>query len=118
MTTPEFTKGTSPLEYLERADREMAAGNGQEAAGLMWQAIEATIVGQAKDKGIAEADLRKMALALDSGAPEEKRWYMDSIVTGVTLWEHAKAELMEEYELELAYELSREFVVGYYGEHK
>ena len=48
MATSKPATEMTPLEYLKQADREMAAGNGQKAAGLLWKATEATLVGLAQ----------------------------------------------------------------------
>ncbi len=112
MASPESSANMTPLEYLKQADLAMADGNGKDAAGRMWKAIEATILGLARDKGLAGEDLDQLALALDAGSPVEKRRHMSSVVIGVTLLEHSKAEVLEDCELELAYQLSHEFVAN------
>ena len=78
----------------------------------MWKAIEATILDLAKNKGIKSDDLDQLALALDAVSPEGRRRHLSSVVTGVTLLEHSTAEVLEDCELELAYQLSREFVAN------
>ena len=112
MVCPESSANMTPLDYLKQADLAMSAGNGREAAGRMWQAIEATILCLARDKGLTGEDLDQLALALDTASPEEMRRYMRSVVTGVTLLEHSKTEVLEDCELELAYQLSHEFVAN------
>ena len=112
MSTPEPLNDMAPLEFLNQADKEMAAGNGRKAAGLMWRAIEATILGLAQNKRSEGNNLDQLALALDARSPEGSRSHMSSVVTGVTLLEHSKVEVLEDCELELAYQLSREFVAN------
>lgn len=110
MVTPESSTEMTPSEYLKQADKAMDAGNGREAAGLMWKAIEATILDLARNRRIEGDNLDQVALALDAGSPAEERRHMSSVVTGATLREHSQVELLEDCELELAYQLSREFV--------
>ena len=112
MAKPEPSVEKTPLDYLNQADREMAAGNDREAAGLMWKAVEATVRVLARSNSIEGDDLDQLALALDAGSPEGERRHMIGVVTGVTLLEHSKVEVLEDCELELAYQLSREFVAN------
>lgn len=112
MASSESSVGMTPSEYLKQADEAMNAGNGREAAGRMWKAIEATILGLAREKGLDGEDVDQLALALDAGSPEGKRRHMSSVVTGVTLLEHSRVEVLEECELDLAYLLSHEFVAN------
>lgn len=113
MAAPESSRESVPLEYLKQADKAMAAGNGRDAAGLMWKAIEATIIGLARENEIKGENLDQLAQALDARSPEEDRRHMRSVVTGVTLLEHSKVEVLEECELELAYQLSHDFVANW-----
>ena len=79
----------------------------------MWKAIEATILDLAKNKGIKSDDLGPTGLGSGRGeSPEGRRRHLSSVVTGVTLLEHSTAEVLEDCELELAYQLSREFVAN------
>ena len=112
MSTQEPTTEMTPLEYLKQADKAMADGNGREAAGLMWKAIEATILDLARTSSLEGNDLDQLALTLDAKSPESQRRHMSSVVTGVTLLEHSKVAVLEDCELELAYQLSREFVAN------
>ena len=52
MSTQEPTTEMTPLEYLKQADKAMADGNGQRAAGLLCTAIEGAIVRLAFERGI------------------------------------------------------------------
>ena len=106
----------TPLEYLKQADREMAAGNGQKAAGLMWKATEATIADLAARKGVESKELGELAKGLETAGYVEKHHFTSRLVTAKFLKEHANNEIMEDYELENAYDVIRRFVVRWYGE--
>ena len=106
----------TPLEYLKQADREMVAGNGQKAAGLLWKATEATLVSLAHNQGIEyRDDLSQLAMALEADGSVEKHHYGSGVVTAKILREHADTEIMEDYELEGAYLVMRNFLVGCNG---
>lgn len=116
MATQEPATGMTPLAYLERADKEMAAGNGRKAAGLLWQATEATIADLGARKGVKSKELVEVARGLESTGSVEKHHFTSRLVTAKFLKEHANNEIMEDYELENAYDVIRRFVVRWYGE--
>lgn len=116
MATSEPATEMTPMEYLKQADKEMAAGNGQKAAGLLWKATEATLVGLAKKREIQyRDDLSQLAIALEADGSVEKRHYRARVVTAKILREHAETEIMEDDELEGTYAVMRNFLVGCNG---
>ena len=116
MAKPEPSVEKTPLDYLNQADREMAAGNGREAAGLLCKATEATIRGLSTKKGLVGTNLGELAQGLESDGSVEKHHFMSRLVTAKFLREHAANEIMEDFELEGAYDVTRRFVIRWYGE--
>lgn len=111
----------SALEYLSRADQEMAAGNGREAAGLLWKATRATLVGLAQDKGLDrpandEDALIELARDMEKHGSIPDYYYRGKVAAGSLLREHSDSDALEGYELESAYRVAREFVVKCNGE--
>ena len=106
----------SALEYLARADKEMVAGNGREAAGLLWKATRATLVGLARDKGLDRPEndedaLIELARDMEKHGSISDYYYRGKIAAGSLLREHADSDVLEGYELESSYRVAREFVV-------
>ena len=116
MSTHESATEMTPLEYLKRADEAMASGKHQLASGLLWKATEATIVGLATERGVEGNDIGELAKGLELNGSAEKHHFMSRLVTAKFLKEHADNEIMEDYELEGAYDVTRRFVVKWYGE--
>ena len=54
-----------PLQALEAAEREFAAGNYVESSRILWKATEATYAMVAKAHGLHTGDLNQIADALD-----------------------------------------------------
>ena len=103
----------TPLEYLKQADREMAAGNRQLAAGLMWKAAQAALISLAKERKIAlRNDLSELARDLETDGSTSECRYPARVVTAKILRDHAAEDFLEDYELEGAYEVTRKFVLG------
>ena len=104
MSTPEPSPGPSmamtPLEYLKQADKEIAAGNGRGAAGLLCKAIEGAIVRLAFNRGIEGANLYELAKALDRKSTAESHHYRGYVAHISTLRLHSEEEVLEDYELE------------------
>ena len=115
MATPEQATGMTPLEYLKRADSEMADGNGQQAAGLLCKAIEGAIVQLAFDRGIEGVDLYELASALDRKSAAESHHYRGYVVHISTLRLHAEEEVLEDHELEGYALVTRQLVIGLNG---
>ena len=106
----------NPLEYLKQADKEMAAGNGRIAAGLLSKAIEATLRELAKEQGLEITNLEETAKALEAAGAGEKYYFQGTLLTAQMLREHEDGEIMEDYELEGAYIVTRRFLIGCNGE--
>ena len=121
MATPESATGMTPLEYLKQADQEMAAGNGQVAAGLLWKATEATFIGLAEKLGMDGNDLREVAKAMEKKNPPYVLYYSGNLLFAESLRDHASTDPMEGYELEY-YVLEdfldgvREFILEQHGQ--
>ena len=110
----------SALEYLSRADQEMAAGNGREAAGLLWKATRATLVGLAREWGLAlkgseYSDFMELADALESVQVREKGYLRGNFIAATVLRDHAAMEVLESSELDFSYDLTRKFIVDCNG---
>ena len=120
MATPESATEMTPLEYLKQADQEMAAGNGQLAAGFLWKATESALLELAKGRSIKLVlgieDLTDLAIALEADGSVDKYHYRSAAVTAKMLREHAEEEIYEDYELEVAYKVTRDFVIRCQGE--
>jgi len=54
-----------PLQALEAAEREFAAGNYVDSSRILWQATEATFAMMAKAHGLNTSDTGEIAEALD-----------------------------------------------------
>lgn len=111
----------TPLEYLSRADKELAFGNHRKAAGYLWQATEATFIGLAKERELDCGDLSAVAVALEKsagikGGAAVKGDYHSNLIHAKTWREHAHWEVLERYELDDSYELTRAFLVQCNGE--
>ncbi|MCY3690870.1 MAG: hypothetical protein OXI54_03785 [Chloroflexota bacterium] len=105
----------TPLEYVDASKREQAAGNHIKAAALMWQATQATFAALAaahgvKYSGLDDVDLFAIADALEAGGVVRKRYYRSGIAPGSLLKDHANMEVLEDYQLELAYETAEQFI--------
>ena len=109
------------VEYLSRADKELAFGNHRKAAGYLWKATEATFIGLARARELDCGDLSAVAVALEKaegrkGSIPAKQDYHSNLIHAKTLREHAEWELLERYELDDNYELTRAFLVQCNGE--
>ena len=115
-TAAEYT----PLEYLSRADKELAFGNHRKAAGYLWKATEATFIGLARARELDCGDLSAVAVALEKtnwgkgGAARQR--YSSSLADGKMLRDHAEWVALEDYQLDYTYGAAREFVAGCNGE--
>ena len=113
MTAPATEK--TALEYLAASKQEQAAGNHIKAAALMWQATQATFAALAdahgvKYKGLDVIDLFKIADALEADPNVATRYYGGGIAPGSLLKDHAEMDVLEDYQLELAYETGENFI--------
>lgn len=113
MSGPEM--GQTALEYMDASKREQAAGNHVKAAALMWQATQATFAALADAHGVQysgldDVDLFAIADALEAGGVVRKRYYRSGIAPGSLLKDHAHMEVLEDYQLELAYETAERFI--------
>ena len=107
--------GKTALEYVDASKREQAAGNHVKAAALMWQATQATFAALAdahgvKYSGLDDVDLFTIADALEASGGVRKRYYRSGIAPGSLLKDHANMEVLEDYQLELAYETAERFI--------
>ena len=113
MSAPKMDK--TALEYLAASKLEQEAGNHHKAAALMWQATQATFAALAqahglKYKGLDDSDLFKIANALESDGTVRKGHYRSGIAPGSLLKDHAEMDVLESYQLELAYETAEQFI--------
>ncbi len=88
----------TPMECIEGAEREYAAGNDRESARLLADATDAVFDMLAKSRGLDPSDHLAAALAMGK---EEGRlyYYSDKLVFGKTLRLHAEVGFMEKREL-------------------
>ncbi len=105
----------TPLEYLAASKREQEAGDHHKAAALMWQATQATFAALAdahgvKYSGLDDLDLFAIADALEADPTVNKRYYGSAIAPGSLLKDHAEMDVLEDYQLELAYETAERFI--------
>ena len=111
----------TPLEYLSRADKELAFGNHRKAAGYLWQATEATFIALARERELDCGDLSAVAVALEKsegikgGAPV-KGDYHSNLIHAKTWREHAESECLEGYQQDMFFEAARKFLVKCHGE--
>ena len=96
--------GVHPLQALDAAEREYAAGNYVESSRILWQATEATYAMLAEAHGLDAADLIAVAKALDGKRdgiePKFKHYYLGYLISGWLMEAHAETEALEDYELE------------------
>ena len=105
----------SPLEYVDASKREQAVGNHRKAAALMWQATQATFAALADAYGVElksldEDDLIMLARALEADGSVPKWRYRGGLSPGALLKDHAQMEVLESYQLDLAYETAEQFI--------
>ena len=113
---PKNGESMTPLEYLARADKEMASGNGREAAGLLWKAAEVTLEELGQKRGYAlngpeYEDFMEIADALESDKSGEKHYFRSNFIAASVLRDHADMEVLEDTELDFSYCLTRKFIV-------
>ena len=109
--------GKTALEYVDASKREQAAGNHIKAAALMWQATQATFAALADMHGMElrsldEDDLIMLARALEADGSVPKWRYRGGLAPGSLLKDHAEMEVLESYQLDLAYETAEQFIRG------
>ncbi len=107
--------GQTALEYVDASKREQAAGNHVKAAALMWTATQATFAALAqakglKYKGLDFGGLLEIAKALEADGSVRKLYYRSGISPGALLKDHAEMEVLEDYQLDLAYETAEQFI--------
>ena len=107
--------GKTALEYVEASKREQVAGNHVKAAGLMWQATQATFAALADARGVEYQgldymDLIGVANALESDSSVTRFYYRSGLGPGSLLKDHAEMDVLESYQLELAYETAEQFI--------
>ena len=105
------------LEYVDASKREQAAGNHVQAAALMWQATQATFAALADAHGVEcksldEDELIRVARALEADGSVPKWRYRGGLSPGSLLKDHAEMEVLETYQLDLAYETAEQFIRG------
>ena len=101
----------TPLEYVERADRELAFGRRRQAAALMWKATEATFIGLARERELEGGDLAAVARALDGAELAPERYYRSNLLGSELLRDHWAMAALEDCEVEFSYAVARQFVV-------
>lgn len=107
----------TPLEYVERADRELAFGRHRQAAALMWKATEATFAALAQARGLeCGGDLLSLARALDAENSVSRKHYLGGLVASELLHDYAQMEGLENCELQDAYQATRKFLLEVPGE--
>ncbi len=111
----------TPLGYVDASKREQAAGNhvkaAVKAAALMWQATQATFAALAEAHGVGlksldEEELIKLARTLEADGSVPKWRYRGGLSPGSLLKDHAEMEVLESYQLDLAYETAEQFIRG------
>lgn len=107
--------GRTALGYLDAANTERQSGNHQRASALMWKATQATFATLADARGVRyegldDIDLFGIADALESDGAVRKHHYRSGIAPGSLLKDHAEMEVLEDYQLELAYETAEQFI--------
>ena len=105
----------TPLEYVDASKRERAAGDHRKAAALMWRATQATFAALADAHGVEydgldDLDLFAIADALAADPTVNKRYFGSAIAPGSLLKDHAEMDVLEDYQLELAYETAEGFI--------
>lgn len=105
----------TPLEYVDASKREQSAGNHIKAAALMWQATQAMFAALAdahgvEYQGLDYMDLIGVAKALESDLSATKFYYRSGLGPGSLLKDHAEMDVLESYQLELAYETAEQFI--------
>ena len=105
----------TPLEYVAASKRERAAGDHRKAAALMWQATQATFAALAEAHGVEcksleEVDLIMVARALEADGSVPKWRYRGGLAPGSLLKDHAEMDVLESYQLDLAYETAEQFI--------
>ena len=113
MTAPATEK--TALEYLAASKHEQAAGNHHKAAALMWQATQATFAALADAHGVKYNDLDDLGLfaiadALEADGAVRKHHYRSGVCPGSLLKDHAEMDVLEDYQLKLAYETAEYFI--------
>ena len=92
-------KTMTPLESLDVAEREFESGNHREASRLLWKATEATFDMLAKAHGLDPSNHIAVATALDEKY-DLGLYYRSRLVGAGLLDDHAKMDVLEDYELE------------------
>lgn len=105
----------TPFEYLAASKLEREAGNHRKAAALMWQATQATFATLANAHGmelesVDEVSLIELARTLEADGSVRKLYYRSGISPGALLKDHAEMDVLESYQLELAYETAEHFI--------
>ena len=102
----------TPSEYLAMADKRYARGEYRAASRLMWKATETVFMDIADSRGMDYTeDFIAVARALEKAGDIRKFPYSGSLSTGKLLRDHADMDLLEDVDMEFAYELAREFIV-------
>ena len=110
----------TPMEYLKQADREMAEGNDRKAAGLMWQAAEATFTKLADQKGLDRTDLESVARELEQESLSHPHYFVLNLLTAEALRDHGSSDplaryVLEDDVLESFMDGSRDFILKQHG---
>jgi hypothetical protein len=101
---------STAADFLHKADEKFRSGYRREAAGLMWEAAQATFAGLAQTRGLEYGDLIELAKALEADGSVPKYHYRGGLVGATLLRDHAEMDVLEAYELDDAYEATRIFV--------
>ena len=81
----------------------------------MWQATQATFAALAdahgvKYQGLDDLDLFAIADALEADPTVNQRYYGSAIAPGSLLKDHAAMDVLEDYQLKLAYDTAEQFI--------
>lgn len=106
------TTEMTAMEYMESADKELDAGNEREAARLLWKAAETTFHDLGRARGLdCGGSLIDLAKALEADDSVVKGYYRGSLIGASLLYDHARFGVLEDCDLEDAYEATQKFIL-------
>ncbi len=76
----------------------------------MWDAARTTFVSLGRARGLESSDLIELAKALESDGLVPKYHYRGGLAGATLLRDHAKMDVLENYEIKDAFEVTRDFV--------
>ena len=107
-----------PSEYLALADSKFASGEYREAAhASCGRLLKTVFVDLADSHGLDYTeDFISLAKALEKHNSVPKLYYRGSLTTGKLLRDHAEMDVLENVEVEFAYETARKFILRSCGD--